>query len=276
MPRFKLFSVFQAIFFTAVFGATMRNVLVREWSITVPGMACVLGGLIAALEPQRTRTALLAFARGAFATVAVCIAASFCAVALFVFVAIRDFKGFMSSPPRIELLAVTGSNAAQKLTELWPQSIDPNQVNSVHFAGEGSRDSYSAWWRVELSPDVAKQWIARAHANQEHSMNDHFRGKAEGLRRTIAGPPPVERPTGPIPTWWTPPTQACDATEVMRWYENSGTGYGHVTYTTYDLVQGVLWIYQSTCQHHRLWTKGAIPSGERLPGSRDLPEIGAS
>src|SRR5690242_17436550 len=117
MRRFSLYFVFRTLFFIAAFGAVMQSVLVREWSITVPGMACALVGLIAALEPQRARTAFLAFARGAFATVAVCIAAYFCAFALFVFIAIRDFKGFMSSPPRIELLAVTGKNAAQKLTE---------------------------------------------------------------------------------------------------------------------------------------------------------------
>jgi hypothetical protein len=145
----------------------------------------------------------------------------------------------------------------------------------VSYKSESSRDSYSSWYRITLSATAAGKWTNQIHKHQE----DWSRGclgdlheRLEGVHRTISGPPPLHSQTGETPNWWTPPNIDFRATEVMLWYTHYDSGVGRATYTSFDNLAGVLWMYDYACQHDKLWTHGNVPTGNVFMSSRDNAE----
>lgn len=170
--------------------------------------------------------------------------------------------GFFSGPS--EFTDLPGGSAKWHISH-WPASVEPGEVRSVYYKSEASRDSYSSWYRIELPVSDAEKWIEEIHGRQEGRsrgfIGDQHEG-LEGVRRTIAGPPPLHRQTGETPVWWKPPDREYRATEVMLWYKQYYSGVGRATYTAFDEQAGVLWIYDYACQHDVLWRHEEVPEGE--------------
>ena len=99
--------------------------------------------------------------------------------------------GFADLIGREEFVDRSGPEAKPLLGVAWPSSVDPAAVESVSYKKERSRDSYSSWYRIQLTPDAAAQWADHVHATQERSskscLGDHHEGM-EGVRRTVPGP----------------------------------------------------------------------------------------
>lgn len=165
-----------------------------------------------------------------------------------------------------------GSEAHRQLQSSWPSTVDPADVRNVSSRTNASRDSYSTWTRLVLSPHAAAEWTKDAHRSEERSVlsqrPDHFKHGAEGVRRTIAGPPSTLAKTGDEPAWWTPPSMEFKATEAMLWYRDYHSGVARATWSAYDENSETLWIYSFAAQHHLLWPHGEVPEGERFSNIR--------
>lgn len=163
-----------------------------------------------------------------------------------------------------EFTQLSGSAARQRLSA-WPEGVDAEEVESVSYKVEYTRDSYSAWYRLQLSADAASTWMNRIHRRQEdwskQSVDPLYEG-CEGVHRMITGPPPQHRQAGDTPSWWTPPGIDFRTTEVMLWYTNYDSGVGRATYSAFDQSTGVLWVYDYASQHDILWPHGSIPAGD--------------
>ncbi len=179
---------------------------------------------------------------------------------------VNPFAGFAGQS---EFSNLSGYFAKHRLSD-WPSEVDPRDVQMVSYRSEYSRDSYSSWYRITLSATAAEKWMNQIHKHQEEwslgCVDDHHEG-LEGVRRTVAGPPPLHHQTGESPVWWTPPSTEFRATEVMLWYANSDSGVGRATYTSYDEFKGVLWMYDYACQHDTHWVRGDIPIGSIFTSS---------
>lgn len=173
---------------------------------------------------------------------------------------------FASGPPDVSGFEnLTGDRARDWLGSSWPVGIDPSGVTAVSHRGYGERDGFSNWYRITLSPGAAMVWTDHVHtARERDSQQGLGRGYEglEGVRRTIAGPPPLHEQTGDTPTWWAPPAIQFRATEAMLWYDGSGSGIGQATYSAFDESSGVLWIYDYSSQHDWLWSRGSPPNGD--------------
>jgi hypothetical protein len=171
-----------------------------------------------------------------------------------------------------EFVDLPGPEAHRQLQSSWPSTVDPADVRSVSSRTNASRDSYSTWTRLVLSPDAAAEWTKDAHRSEERSVlshhRDHFKQGAEGVRRTIAGPPSTREKTGDEPAWWTPPSMKFEATEAMLWYRDYDSGVARATWSAYDENNETLWIYSFAAQHHLLWPHGEVPEGERFSNIR--------
>lgn len=173
-----------------------------------------------------------------------------------------------------EFSGLAGSAAKKELAQAWPNSVPADAVDSVDYKSEWSRDSSSTWYRIKLKQPEAAAWMDYVHASEEESaevcatMHDGTYYAPEGVNRTVAGPPPLHDQTGTTPAWWSPPSKEFRATEVMVWYVegDSGTdsGTGRATYSAFDDSDNTLWIYEYTAQHDLLWSRGAVPDGQRL------------
>ena len=105
---------------------------------------------------------------------------------------------FFSGPS--ESTDLPGVSAKWHISD-WPASVDPGDVRSVTYKFEASRDSYSNWYRIQLGVSDAEKWIEEIHSRQERSrglIGAQHEG-LEGVRRTVAGPPPLHRQTGETP-----------------------------------------------------------------------------
>jgi hypothetical protein len=174
---------------------------------------------------------------------------------------LSPFEGFDGES---EFIALSAQTAKRRLPD-WPDGVSESDVESVSYKSSHSRDSYSSWYCVKLTNKAARSWQDHAHLHQEtcsrQCLNKRDEG-LEGVRRTIDGPPPLHSKTGETPAWWSPPTIAFRATEVMLWYDTFYSGIGRATYTAFDASKQTLWIYDYACQHDTLWKQGNIPSGE--------------
>ncbi|MEI8213459.1 MAG: hypothetical protein WCI02_15030 [Planctomycetota bacterium] len=183
----------------------------------------------------------------------------------------NPFAGFAGQS---EFSDLSGYSAKRRLSD-WPSDVDPRDVQNVSYKSEYSRDSYSSWYRISLSATAAEKWTNQIHKHQEDwsrgCLGDLHEG-LEGVHRTISGPPPLHWQTGETPTWWTPPNIDFRATEVMLWYTNYDSGVGRATYTSFDNLAGVLWMYDYACQHDKLWTHGNVPTGNVFMSSKDNAE----
>ena len=226
-------------------------------------IACCIGGMIGVRNPRRKSTRWKAFRNYSLATFGLAAAGSF-AVTL---AAGIWFVQSFTWDSRSENVDLRGDVAQRQLTHAWPDGIDPKAVTSVSRIAEQSRDSFSVWWRVVTTPDVAKRWSESLHSKAVVTYAE-FVGtdgtSVEGVRRTINGRIPLGNYTGNIPKWWSPPSQPCDATEAMLWYAGGDSGVARGTYTKYDTKSGVLWVYEYGCQHDLLWPKGSPLAGQPL------------
>lgn len=173
----------------------------------------------------------------------------------------NPFGGFAGES---EFTASSGNAAKRRLPD-WPVGVITSDVESVSFKSAHSRDSYSSWYRIELTDDAALTWSNRAHAHQEKWCKQHLHNGhegVEGVNRTIDGPPPLHSQTGETPRWWSPPAITFRATEVMLWYDGSYSGVGRATYTAFDETNQTLWIYDYACQNDILWPRGNVPKGD--------------
>lgn len=186
------------------------------------------------------------------------VVAAIWATGWFLSMALNPFGGVIS-----EFTAIPGTTAKTRLGN-WPGRVAPEDVFSVSHQGESSRDSYSLWYLVRLTPEAASEWMNHVHAQAESAargMPLERKERIEGVHRTIAGPPPLHRQTGETPNWWNPPQRDVRATEVMIWYSDFSSGVGRATYSTFDEQSGLLWIYIYASQHDLLWKDGQIPDG---------------
>ena len=172
----------------------------------------------------------------------------------------NPFAGFDG---KSEINGLSGLAAKRRLND-WPADVDPRDVHNVSYKSEYSRDSYSSWYRIELTAGAAERWMNQIHTHQEDWSRQclhHLHEGLEGVHRTIAGPPPHHQQTGETPNWWIPPSFNFRATEVMLWYTNYCSGVGRASYSAFDESTGVLWIYDYSSQHDILWSHGSVPTG---------------
>jgi len=173
----------------------------------------------------------------------------------------NPFAGFAGQS---EFTEISGPVAKRRLSE-WPIGVDSDEVENVSYKSEYARDSYSTWYRIQLSPDAASTWMNHIHELQQDWSKQflhHLHEGLEGVHRTISGPPPQHRQTGDTPLWWAPPSIDFRATQVMLWYTNYDSGVGRATYSAFDKSTGVLWMYDYASQHDILWSQGNAPVGE--------------
>ncbi len=171
------------------------------------------------------------------------------------------FSGFAG---KSEFRELSGRSAKHRLSD-WPEGVDPAAVQKVSYKCEYARDSYSAWYRVQLAADAATKWMDHMHKRQEDRSKTLLHQRHEGLEgvhRTILGPPPQHWQTGETPSWWTPPGIDFRATEIMLWYTDYNSGVGRATYSGFDKSNEVLWLYDYASQHDILWSRGGIPGGD--------------
>jgi hypothetical protein len=171
-----------------------------------------------------------------------------------------------------EFTELPGPQASERLGADWPTEVDPTAVLAVSFKLESSIDSYSAWYRIQLSPESAAAWQNAQHARKEQEVKTRKDNDGEGLHLVIAGPPALRNHTGTTPAWWTPPAIPFRATEAMLWYREYDSGVGRALYSGFDSSTDTLWIYDYSCQHDRLWDRGKMPQGKHfmtLAGARD-------
>lgn len=161
-----------------------------------------------------------------------------------------------------EFIDLSGRRAKSRLTS-WPSNVETSAVQMVSHQQDSSRDSYSSWYQIKLSPDAAAIWQEYVHIQQEESSKSvsSAHKSVERVHRTLNGRPPMHWQTGQTPTWWHPLPGDFRATEAMLWYANCDSGVGRATYSYYDESTNTLWIYQYACQHDRLWAPGCVPEG---------------
>lgn len=173
---------------------------------------------------------------------------------------LNPFAGFAGESEFAELSA----SAAKRHLPNWPVGVATSDVKSVSYKSAYSRDSYSSWYRIQLTADAASIWTNQVHSHQEEwskrCLHDLHEG-LEGVHWTIGGPPPLHSQTGETPAWWSPPTIDFRATEVMLWYKNYDSGVGRATYSAFDTSDRTLWMYDYACQHDTLWPQGNVPIG---------------
>lgn len=166
-----------------------------------------------------------------------------------------------------EFTDLSGPAARRRLDYVGPDSVDAARVASVDYKTEWSRDSSSTWYRITLDEPDAVAWMDDVHADEEawaRKLAGTSGYAPEGVRRAVAGPPPLHRQTGTTPAWWSPPSKEFRATEVMAWYVSNDSGVGRATYSAFDDSTNMLWIYRYTAQHDLLWPRSHVPEGERL------------
>lgn len=166
---------------------------------------------------------------------------------------------------RDEFVDLPGTTAKKRLRNAWPPSVDASEVYRVSHQGESSRDSYSSWYRVELSAAAASAWIDYVHERQDSGAKQFAMDgdrQVESVHRVIPGPPPMRQQTGATPAWWSPPPSVCRATEVMLWYSGYDSGVGRATYSVFDRQRNTIWVYDYACQHDKLWHRGNPPSSD--------------
>ena len=219
--------------------------------------------MIGVRNPRRRNTRWKAFRNYSLATFGLAAAGSFMVTLAAVVWIARSWTWDIRS----EDVDLRGDVAQQKLTQAWPDGIDPKTVGSVSRIAEQSRDSFSIWWRIVTTPDVAKRWSESVHSEAAMTYAQFAstdRTSFESVRRTISGRIPLGNHTGEIPEWWSPPSEPCDVTEAMLWYSDGDSGVARGTYTKCDTKNGVLWVYEYACQHDLLWPKGSPPVGQPL------------
>ena len=161
---------------------------------------------------------------------------------------------------------LSGPVAAQEFAQRWPLDADPMVVKSFSIRSVWSRDSSSTWIRVELPGEQAKVWSDWCHQNERPStadLNPQIDDFIEGVEH-VRPAPPDDGQTGGVPEWWQPPQQEYRATELMRWYQGYNSGVGGGVYTTFDGATDTLWLYDFSCQHHKLWVRGNAPKGDHF------------
>jgi hypothetical protein len=168
-------------------------------------------------------------------------------------------EGFSS---HVEFVDFSGEKANRALVSAWPPSVRPDEVKRVSYKHQSSRDSYSSWYRIELTSDAARRWMDRIHAGKERASSASI-NQAERVHRTVVGPLPLRRQTGTTPAWWSPPSIEFRATEAMLWYKENDSGVAHATYSAFDPSVGTLWIYQYAAQQDHLWSRGAAPKNSK-------------
>ncbi len=159
-----------------------------------------------------------------------------------------------------ELEDASGWRAKRVLGKMWPDAVETNQVGSVSWEGESSRDSGSTFLRLECDSKTASQWaihLRRDHRETSEWLATFPNHLVESRKHSYAGIP-LREVTGKVPNWWTPPDHACEAHESMIWYQSSSSGVARGEYSIYDEANQTLWIYSYTCQHDELWPRGQI------------------
>jgi hypothetical protein len=177
---------------------------------------------------------------------------------------LNPFAGFDRNE---EFHDLPGASAKRRLGDAWPSAVDPASVRSVNHATHSSRDSYSCWYRVELTKEAAKEWMDHIHAEQERDSKASLHrldAGLEGVHRSIGGPPPMRWQTGETPAWWSPPGIEFRATEIMTWYIGYDSGFGRATYSGFDESTDTLWVYDYARQHDQLWSPGNVPQGVQI------------
>lgn len=160
---------------------------------------------------------------------------------------------------------LSGESASKRLESVWPKDVDPATVEEISYQTDWSRDSSSTWYRIRLPAGAATTWQNSVHSDQQNSSQTlRTTNDLEGVNRMITGPPSLRRKTGETPSWWSPPHVPFRATELMIWYSSPDSGVARATYSAFDEATSLLWIYECTCQHDRLWKRGELPSGERI------------
>jgi hypothetical protein len=193
-----------------------------------------------------------------------CVVASVVAIAFVGSFLVNPFAEFAGSEGFSDL---SGESAGQRqrLKTVWPKGVDPATVESVSYQTDWSRDSSSTWYRIRLPGIAATTWQDSVHAEQQNSSQQlRTTNDLEGVIRMITGPPSLRRKTGETPSWWSPPHVPFRATEMMIWYSLPDSGVARATYSAFDEATSLLWIYEYTCQHDRLWKRGELPAGERI------------
>lgn len=183
----------------------------------------------------------------------------------------NPFGGFAGSS---QFTKRSGFAAKRSMNE-WPSAVAPSNVRLVSRKHDYSIDSHSLWYKIELDIDSAQKWADSVHSDRElysrQSIRHDDRG-LEGVRRTIAGPPPLHWKTGDSPNWWSPPPIEFRATEAMKWYSGYDSGVGQAAYTGYDAMNSTLWVYEYSCQHDRLWEPNQIPNGDVFSRLKDAEQ----
>lgn len=174
------------------------------------------------------------------------------------------FSPFDDTPD--EFVNAKGSAAKRQLGQSWPKSVLVSDVLSVDYKSHGSRDSSATWIRITLAERAASVWADHVHAREAAWARKlaKIEYSPEGVIRTIPGPIPLRQQTGTTPEWWSPLEGTYRATEVMVWYTNGESGTARATYSIFDASKKCLWIYEYTCQHDKMWSRGEIPDGIHL------------
>jgi len=184
--------------------------------------------------------------------------------AIFFFVVFFDFGRAM------EFAELPAGQARSRMSN-WPELVATDDVHTVSYKSESSIDGFSSWYCIKLRPMAASVWADALHNDRaewgQRCMHEGHSGY-EGVKRAVAGPPPLHRTTGETPDWWRPPGGDFRATEVMLWYDRE-SGVGGATYSAFDPSSGTLWLYDYACQHDILWDRGDVPDGETFSGGHD-------
>jgi hypothetical protein len=166
-----------------------------------------------------------------------------------------------------EITDLTGDEVSQDFQVGWPAGIVPAEVQKMSCKHASAFDSHSAWYRIRLSPAAAAKWRDAIHSKRERQYEPalgHRAERIEGVHRIERGPPLMHQQTGTTPKWWSPPAIDFRATELMKWYRDYDSGVGSATYSGIDESTNTLWVYEYSCQHDLLWSRGNVPAGQQF------------
>lgn len=170
---------------------------------------------------------------------------------------VADVQGFAGSDGFVDY---SGDEAEARMGDGWPESVDPSRVRSVSFALESTRDSYGAWYRVELDERTARRWADDVHDSQVNHCNGRRTDGSvvEAVRRDDV---PIRANSHSPPDWWRPASRSFRATEAVVWYADGDSGVSRATYSYFDESKRTLWIHEFAQQHLLLWDRGQLPDG---------------
>jgi hypothetical protein len=141
-------------------------------------------------------------------------------------------------------VGLSGAAARGRLERAWPAAVDAASVWSVSYKTESSRDSYSDWYRIEMTQDAAVKWMDGLRPEQGRNSNAGLKRLDTGLEGVHWGPPPIRRDCGDAPVWWKPP-----GIDFRTTWKRGPARFAGATYYAFDETARTLWIYDYCCQY---------------------------